>query len=475
MFKYADLYIKLRKYLPYIFVLYAIPLVFIAATLTPPFQVPDEPNHFARAEQVTRLVFVPVFIYDRDTTSKDSVPGIPRIFYPDKGGFAADKGIFDVWHYYEPISHHANVKVKPAMLDSSKSIKWNKGAANVNFVNTGIYPPIVYIMPAMGIAIGKMLDMTVIRTLYLSRLLNGLLSIMLCFLALLLGKRSGPLMFIVLLFPMTISLFGSVSQDAVLISCTFLLTGIIDNAEFGEVKNYDKWHLCCIVILMCIIGISKPPYLVLLFAFLFLHIDKKIKFAAIIIPFVIVASWLFINHANFNLKFADPELRINAKLQFLQVVHHPLRFIGLFFKFDRHGLFNASVMFVGVLGWLDTWFKPDYYKVTYTILFLGIVHAVKYGKQDNSRLRLALFLAAFLTLLAVLSAQYITWTSLGNNELCGMQGRYLLPIFAFPALAVSSMPVDKMQRLKTVLLLLVLLFPIYTCVNLVNVLLNRYY
>ena len=59
-------------------------------------------------------------------------------------------------------------------------------------------------------------------------------------------------MFIVLLFPMTIALFASVSQDASIISCAFLLVAIIDNTEFGN-KTYSKWQVYAMIILMSIL------------------------------------------------------------------------------------------------------------------------------------------------------------------------------------------------------------------------------
>jgi uncharacterized membrane protein len=476
MLTFDDLYQSLRKRLHYVYLVYAIPMVCLTAIITPPFQSPDEPNHFARAEQVSRLEMVPVFVYDKtqSITKIDSISKDPRIVYPDKGGFAVDKGIYELDHAYINLEHSTDAKITQNKADSVKNLKWKTGIIYFNFGNTAIYPPIVYLMQALGISVGKLLHLSIIKTLYLSRILNGLLSITLCFFALLLAKRSGILLFIMLLFPMAVSLFASVSQDAVLISCCFLLTAIIDNVEFSDDKNYSKRKLCVMIMLMAIIGVAKPPYIIFIFLFLFLNLSPKLKAISIITSFLVLALWLFIDHGSFMIKFAPAEMRLNSKLQILHILHHPLKFIMLFFDYDKVTLLNVAYMFIGILGWLDLQLSDHYYRNAYICLFLGIIVSLNF--KGNTRLRIALIFCAFTTLIAVISAQYVTWAPLEAPSLGGMQGRYLIPIFPFLALALCGRFVrEKFAGLKTILLSAILIFPIVTTINMVQGLLNRYY
>ena len=476
MLTFDNLHQSLRKRLHYVYLVYAIPMVCLTAIITPPFQSPDEPNHFARAEQVSRLEMVPVFVYDKThpITKTDSISKDRRIVYPDKGGFAVDKGIYELGDAYSSLEHSTDTKIIKNKADSAENLKWKTGIIYFNFANTAIYPPVVYLMQAMGIGMGKLLQLSIIKTLYLSRILNGLLSITLCFFALLLGKRSGILLFIMLLFPMTVSLFASVSQDAVLISCCFLLTAIIDNVEFSDDKNYSRHKLGVMIILMAIIGVAKPPYIIFAFLFLFLKLSPKLKAISIITPFLALTFWLFIDHSSFMIKFAPAEMRINSKLQVLHILHHPLEFIMLFFNYDKVALLNVAYMFIGILGWLDLQFSDHYYRNAYVCLFLGIIVSLNF--RGNTRLRMALIFCAFTTLIAVISAQYVTWVPLEAPSLGGMQGRYLIPIFPFLALALCGRFVrEKFAGLKTILLSAILIFPIVTTVNMVQGLLNRYY
>ncbi|HMG09994.1 MAG TPA: DUF2142 domain-containing protein [Mucilaginibacter sp.] len=477
MFKFEAIYLKLHKHLHYIYLLYAIPMVYLAATITPPFQNPDEPNHFLRGEQISRFDIVPIFIRDKEnvSTRSDSIFTDPQIIYPDKGGFAADKGILDAAQVFSPIQFHLKDKISSRLTDSVENIKWGTGIGYKNFGNTVIYPPVVYAMPAMGIVAGKLFHLPVIKTLYLSRILNGIFSITLCFFALLLAKRSNILMFIVLLFPMTVALFASVSQDASIISCAFLLVAIIDNTEFGN-KTYAKWQVYAMIILMSIIGIAKPPYVLLTFIFLFLKLDRKTKATGIIVPLLSVLTWFVIDRANFAIKFAPPELRVNAQLQVLHIIHHPFKFIGLFFEFDKQALIACLHSFIGILGWLDLPFSTNYYQIASITLFAGFIIGLSSSWKDHIQLKTGLLICAFITLIAVLTAQYVTWTALEATSLSGMQGRYLLPIFPFIALAVSNVvKYEKFDRLREALFLAILLLPIFTAVTIIEGLINRYY
>jgi len=279
-----------------------------------------------------------------------------------------------------------------------------------------------------------------------------------------------------LLFPMTVAMFASVSQDAILISCSFLLVGIIDHVEFDQQKNYNKAQFYTLIILMCIIGVAKPPYLLFVLVFLFLKLNTKRKVISILVPVIILISWIVINQPNFAIKFAPVDLKVNTRLQVLHIIHHPLKFISLFFDFDKQGMVDFSKEFVGALGWLDLIFSWIYYRNAYIILVVGLLLSFKLGEAKHILLRASLLFCSFITLACVLTAQYVTWTSLESTSLDGMQGRYALPIFPFLALAISgSGKREKMIFIRTLLLILVLAFPVYSGVVLYKGLIHRYY
>jgi uncharacterized membrane protein len=79
----------------------------------------------------------------------------------------------ELFNIYHPILGNYEIKVSRAMADSAKNISWETGLTRKNFANTAIYPPFVYIMPALGIAVGKLFNLSVVKTFYVARMLNG--------------------------------------------------------------------------------------------------------------------------------------------------------------------------------------------------------------------------------------------------------------------------------------------------------------
>jgi uncharacterized membrane protein len=473
MFNLEALYIILNKKLHYLYLLFAIPLVYFSVVTIPPFQNPDEPNHFARAEQVSRLELVPHFVYDN--TGLKNADG-PDFMAVPAGGFVVDKGVFETARFFAPIAHQISVKVTPADFDNVKNVKWQSGKTLTNFANTAIYAPVGYVAAALGIAAGKTIHLSVIKTIYLARFFNAAFSVTICFFALLLAKRSKILLFTALLFPMTITLFASVSQDAILVSCAFLLGAIIDSIESSTGKNYTKRGQWLMILLMCIISVAKPPYLPLAFTFLFLKLDRKSKFVSIITPVVLVAAWTLLSLPNFSIRMPETDFSVNPKLQFMYICYHPFKFISLFFKFNAGTTADVLKMFVGILGWRDVAFPSRYYTAAYLVIILAAATTLNMQIRDNFKLRLGLFLSAFVTLLAILTSQYISFTAVAAGYLGGMQGRYLTPIFPFVALAICfSSTVTHVSRFKMLALWVVLLFPVFTAINLVHVLSARYY
>jgi uncharacterized membrane protein len=477
MTRFNTFYTQMHKRLHYIYLLYAVPMVILATVLIPPFQNPDEPNHFSRVEQVSRGEFIPDFHYvkgtDKSVRLKESDS---TVLYPKPGGFKTDQGVVISASLFSAIQAHYEVKISDTMYKKASLVKWGTGVTYYNFGNTAIYMPLVYFMPALGVIVGKQLNISVVKTLFISRILNGAFAIALSFIALILAKRSKILLFTVLLFPMVIELFSSVSQDALLISCSFLLVAIIDQSEFGEKPRYQKRHIYAMIILMSIIGMAKPPYAICSVIFLFLSLSPKSKIALIAIPFLAIATWLYLDRINLSVIFAPPILHINAKLQILHILQHPLRFVEMFFDVDQRAIIFNYKSFVGILGWLDADFPTLYYRFSFLILLTGFIIFAPSKKDERFKLRGVLLLAVVTSIIAVMSVQYITWAKLDSPVLSGMQGRYLLPIFPFLALGLtSSKESAQPYKLKAVATYLILTFPLFTCLAFLKVVLSRYY
>jgi uncharacterized membrane protein len=444
------------KHLHYVYLAYALPLMLLTARITPPFQIPDEPNHFCRAEQVSRFRWV-----------TRPLPGTKV--------FLTDKGIEMASSFYAYLSFNPKARVQEELVPLSRNIRWNTGTVYLEFPNTAIYPPSGYLAPALGIWIGKLAHLPVIDTLYLSRWLNGLLCVLICFYALKTVRTPGPFFFAVLLLPMTVFLFSGVSQDGPLISLAFLFAAWVYDAESG-MKKYSRRRLLLMVLCLAAICAAKPPYLLLGSLFFFLSLTRKEKLICFSAVFGLVAVWMLLNKVNYSIGWAPPELRVDAHLQVQHILAHPFRFLSLFFKINPSVVVSHVWWFIGFLGWEDVLFAGWFYKLSLLVLIAALLLSTRFNLRANGRLRLAIVLCLALSLIGIITAQYVTWMPLDSPYLGGVQSRYFIPLAPFLALAAGGFgESERRGRIWKIVEAGLLLFPLVTTVTLVETLIERYY
>ena len=230
---------RLPQKLHWVFLLIGSMLVVFLAVCTPPFQSPDEDAHFERAYQVSR-------------------GGL----YGGKGG-NVDRGIDEALAPYSNLPFKTDARVTAADDAAAAKVMWTGETVYHDFPNTAVYPPIDYIPQALAVALGRIAGMSVVHTLILSRLLNGALAMFISAFALYWCRRGKLIMFAVLLMPMTMSLYGSCSQDALLISFTCLAFAIVSRQiSEGAPLSLRMTIVLASALLFVILG--RPPYVPLL-------------------------------------------------------------------------------------------------------------------------------------------------------------------------------------------------------------------
>lgn len=466
---------QLQNLLPALYLLYALPAIALAALVTPPFQIPDEPNHFRRAEQVSTGRWITSFHRAADSNQLPASPD-KRILMPDIGGFPVNKGIDLAASYYGNLPFQPDTKVRRAQTDSAKQIHWGQPDVDREFANTAIYPPTGYFASALGIVLGKVIHASVIGTLYLARCLNGLACALLCFFALRLSRSTRLLLFTVLLFPMTIALFASTSQDGIIISLACLFFGIISQVESDAEKYYSRKQLIALVVILAAIGAAKPPYFLFAGVFFFLRLDKKTKAICLASAFLPIALWILLNRANYAVVWIPPEKHVNSGLQLKYVLTHPFDYIRLFFRFNLIKVREVVYEFFGVLGWQDLTFPSYFYRAASLALLFAALISISYSLKKHIRLRSVLFVLTVLTVAAVITGQYITWMPLEAPYLGGSQGRYFIPIFPVLALALAGFRKDNpLKTWQIPLFCYILILPLIDTIVMVDQLIIRYY
>jgi hypothetical protein len=432
-----------------LFLVYAAMGVSLCAVVVPPFQNPDEINHFARADQLAAGVVL----------ARRQAPG-------QTAAGLVDPGIGQAGALFEALKFHPERKITRAMLQQAGAILWSR-RAEAAFPNTVIYAPPCYVPSVIGIWAGRLLGFSIVHTLLLSRLLTGAACILLGAAALARAGGMAPFLLTVLCLPMTLSLFAAVSQDGVLIATAALGAVLL-------VQGGGRRALAGLCACLAVVALARPPYLTLA-ALPLLRAGSprraRLRGAlAVALPSLAWAGAV----AAFTMGAAPAGAAIQPGRQLAFLAGHPgalwsIAAATLRVQGGLGGLIPAQ--FVGVLGWLDVRLPAPYYAAAAVVLALALLASRPDAPGLGPRARALLGGALVLAVLGIYGLQYLTWTPVGAGHVDGVQGRYFLPL----ALFVPALRAGRAARGAAALRLAAMLFPVVSIAAVVHGLVVRYY
>ncbi len=183
------------------------------AVLTPPFQVPDESQHFHRAFQLSELEFHSMV---RDGAAgavlPSSLPELTETFLGTRA-IHASRPITD-----QKLTRTAGLLSMPLSPDRREF---------VDFTGSAFYSPLPYVPQALAIAAGRLAGAGPLELLYLARIANALVAVSVLALAVGLLPLGREVAMVGGLLPMAIFEYGSVSPDAGVICTAFLFTALM--------------------------------------------------------------------------------------------------------------------------------------------------------------------------------------------------------------------------------------------------------
>lgn len=395
--------------------LYGLALVFV----TPPFQVPDEPNHFYRAYQISRGELV-----------GQIAPGGEYA-----GGVLPASLSQTVGHLTRDVPFHPDQKVSISWLEDALAMDLKpEREAFLGFSNTVLYSPVSYAPQASAIALGRVFDASPIVLFYMARIAALAFAVLLgCWTLHIVPFFRWPLL-LLLLMPMTLFLLASVSADVVTnaLSIAFfgsILRGVADPS--GPVSRARKVEW---VALFVLVTLAKTVYVLLgLLVFLipterFGGRRRQLVFLMIffLIGGVVFAGWS--HFANSTYVHFHPDQHTDIHEQLRLVLADPAGFVGVAARAFLYQHEAYRYMFVGVLGWLDT-YLPDWLLNAYALLLL-----LAAAFDGHAGVRMGLVRRAWVCaigvvgLLGVSLSLYCLWSTVGSPVLDSIQGRYFIPL-----------------------------------------------
>jgi uncharacterized membrane protein len=414
-----------------VYVCAALPLVVFHVFALAPGQVPDETNHFLRVVQL----------------SSGGIVGA-RLSEGSAGG-AVPGAAVELLAPFDGLRFRPDVRVDAAVLRKAREARWSdRPMVDADFANTVIYPPFYYSVATLAAVVGRATGLGVLDTFFLVRLANGVAAVALSALGIAAAVRGRALLFAIVALPGTIGLFGSSSQDALLLSSLALVAGLFSRAARDRDAVRD-WQRVLVAGVLGAAAAARPPY----FAFAALLLCNPLRPAwsgtgrerlVSAVPLVALAAaipllWIVFVAAPLKVPFgvASPA----KQLEFLR--EHPAAIlVAAYHTFERYGNL-AFQQFVGVLGWLDTYFSPGYYVGVACVLVVAIIEAMMSpgrGLARGEKLIVAGAVACAFCGLYVL--QYLTWSAVRSDWIDGVQGRYFIALGLIIAPALPSLRRD---------------------------------
>lgn len=380
--------------------------------LLPPFQAPDEPFHLLRAYQISMGQW--------GETLEDG-----------RRGAVVPGSAIDFFSAFQHVPLKPAVKVaKEEILRFRERPREPKATRFIGYATALAHPAWPYLPQALGMGLGRALELPAFYLLYLGRLFNLLAWAALVYAAIRRAPILPWLLFLLALTPISLQQAASLSPDAVTNGLAFLLFAGLLRLWLGPEEVPAPAAVAGTMALGLLLTLSKFAYG--LHALLFLLIPWQ-RFGSRRRRILGMALFLGLNLAWMlhTLRSGGDPARAGGEGSLLALLQDPVHFfeVGLD-TFRVYGLYYLE-QFVGRLGHLDT-NLPRALIVYYWLLLLG---AVLLGREPGRGLKPAEKAWIAGVLLAEVAAIWLglllTYNPEGAELIRGGQGRYLIPLAPF--------------------------------------------
>jgi len=390
---------------------------------TPPFQSPDEVNHFYRAWHISQGN-----LYGEKTSDN-------RI-----GGYLP-KGVIDFCDHFNPFIHCDSCKLDKTLWMQGMQIDYQLNDKDFNdFANTGMYFPVNYIPQVSGIWFGRIFSDSVGFSFYLGRIFNLAFWVALGYLTLSILPVFRELFLFLLLLPSSLAFHTSLNQDVFVHALGFLLMGFFLRTLFED-NRWRLYYAIIIVVFSSILTAMKPTYWpFILFIFFYPiaigKLSKWVIWPILLIPSLLVlwitkdvSSELFIPFDEYNPGFRErqtlnPGVNPNGQLSYM--INEPLKTVKVFIQSYFASLPSTFAHYLGKAGWKALYLPGP----LVMLLFLGLIWSSQINRYNWNLKDKFLLLSIIALLIGFFSAtMYMLWCPVGYDELRNLQGRYFILIF----------------------------------------------
>jgi uncharacterized membrane protein len=407
-------------------VLFAVVLFTLAFVLvTPPFQAPDEPQHFMKAVQLSQGS---VFAEVQGRSIGKSLPRTMTALY-GQDFVMVSPGIWRLYHLRDfPASWRA---------DAGRS-----GQEFANFPNMANYAPTLYLPQAIGIRLATVLGLPAIAAFYVARLANACVALMILVAALRVMPFARLVILAVAALPTTVFQAASLSPDATINAVAFLTLALTLNVGTRLTSGAPVRLLPVASVLL---GLAKGVYLPVILAGLSPSGPTRQNRPWLVIGCAAIGAAVFVawmkasggTQATYGILARKSGLFVQT-VPFMEqlsfILRDPLGFAGILLSSIAERMPVYALQMVGRFGWNAILLPLLAYPLALAML-IAALWGSDHGHIAIAR-RLWWLALAIGSEFLIEIALYLTGTPPGADYIQGVQGRYLIPLLPLVGLAL---------------------------------------
>lgn len=417
-------------------------LVFVFAS--GPLQAPDEVQHYLRAYSISEghLDFDAEREYPADVAKLvECFPGAWVNGHVSKGltvePYTGDESVYDTTGY--ALKQYGQYGRVIGMADAFATYQ-NGEAAKQSVKEPILFMILPFVPQAVGILLARLLGFGALGCLYAGRIANLIVYALICRTALKKCGGHGPLFLAIALCPLSLSMAASMSYDAQLLACYYLMAALFAGRGFGNGE---------MLLYLAAFGWANmaKPWINLLWLALPLLLEKKNwraplkkwQFAAVSLLLALGINALVEWYGNaFRQNYGTIGRMLDGvdqlpQLQF--VLSNPLRFAAVLL-----GTLYENDFFIGQLGIFGNLDLPISFINTTAgaMLLLGALLGESRKGQTGLLGRAGAAVWGVVYAAGCMAAMYITYTPVGMIRVIGLQARYFLPVFLLALWALAE-------------------------------------
>lgn len=333
----------------------------------------------------------------------------------------------------------------------------------VSYVDSGIQVPDIFYLPAaIGITIGRLLNVSGMMTYQLARLMSLLIYVIMMWFAVKMIPFCNTLLAMLSVSMIALQQAASASYDAMINGVIFLFISVCLRLAYGNDKK-KRYIVALIVLAMLIAMVKGGVYIPILFLALLIfkkQSGKRLNYKKIaliglgVVALLGLMVWKFYPILNNILKdgYNNGECYTPA-----YIIKHPLDVVYVYWRtIIGSGEKLLRGVFGGVLGWHNivvSWI----FMLPIIVCLLLLIHVENQRPPVDRKYKAVSITISVVVIALVMCSMMLTITKAGSASIYGIQGRYFTPVLV-PILSCLSTKTVNLSRYKTNYVVMTYLF-----------------